>query len=55
MYNLLTVLSFDLEIEIQCVRSGHVQVGDPGEGGGGGLPAGDMRASQGTFSSLIKF
>ena len=45
---------FDLGIEDQCVRGEHVQGevrGRWGGGGGQGLPAEGIRASQGTFSS----
>ena len=43
---------FNSEIEIQCV-SEHVWVGGRGlRGRGGEQPAGGIRASQGTFSSL---
>ena len=43
----------DSGIEVQCVRGEHVWVGGHGlRGGGGGLPAGGIRASQGTFSSF---
>ena len=50
---------FDLGIDVQCVRGEHIWVGLGGGGGGGGygawwLPAGGMRASQGTFSSFTK-
>ena len=41
-------------IEVQCVSvSEHVLVGGSGFRGGVGLPAGGIRASQGTFSSFI--
>ena len=44
---------FNLGIEIQCV-SEHVWVGHGGlRGRGGELPAGGIRASQGTFSSYF--
>ena len=44
---------FNSGIEIQCV-SEHVWVGRGGlRGRGGELPAGGIRASQGTFSSFI--
>ena len=45
---------FNSGIEIQCV-SEHVWVGHGGlRGRGGELPAGGIRASQGTFSSFNK-
>ena len=44
----------DSGIEVQCVRGEHVWVRGHGlRDGGGGLPAGGIRASQGTFSSQI--
>ena len=42
----------DSGIELQCVMGEHVSVGGHGLQGGG-LPARSIRASQGTFSSLI--
>ena len=42
----------DSGIDVQCVRGEHVWVGAHGlRRKGGGLPAGGIRASQGTFSS----
>ena len=44
----------DSGIEVQCVRGEHVWVGGHGlRGGGGGLPARGIRASQGTFTSIL--
>ena len=46
-------LFWELRIEVQCVSvSEHVWVGGSGLRGGMGLPAGGIRASQGSFSSI---
>ena len=44
---------FDSVIEFQCVRGEHMRVRRGGGWWGGGLPAGVIRASHGTFSYVF--